>query len=319
MITTAASHPAFVAHASDFDEVTGDCPRLSLLAEVDAHEGPVYFADENALYFTTLPRPGVDRTPSVQIKRLPLEEPGEISVLVAEARGANGMAADHEGRLIVCEQGSRWESAHISRVDRSTGEREPVVEDWRGLPFNSPNDLVVASDGAVWFTDPSYGHLQGFRPEPMVGDFVYRHDPATGHTTVVADGFDKPNGIAFSPDERVLYVTDSGANQEPGSYHVSRPHHIKAFDVTGGTQLTGERLFAVVTPGFPDGLKVDRDGRVYASSFSGVQVFNPSGQLMGEIHLPGAVNFCFGGAERDLLLITTDSAVWAAALAAKGA
>ncbi len=130
---------------------------------------------------------------------------------------------------------------------------------------------------------------------------------------------DKPNGIALSPDERVLYVTDSGANQEPGSYHVTRPHHIKAFDVTGGTRLSGERLFAVVTPGFPDGLKVDRDGRVYASSFSGVQVFDPAGRLLGAIHLPGAVNFCFGGSERDLLLITTDSAVWAAALAAKGA
>jgi len=311
--------PAFIAHAPGFDEVSGDCPRLSLLGEVDAHEGPVYFADENALYFTTLPRPGVDRTPSVQIKRLALEEPGELSVLVAEGNGANGMSPDREGRLIVCEQGSRTEPARISRLDRTTGEREPVVEDWRGLPFNSPNDVVVASDGAIWFTDPSYGHLQGFRPEPMLGDFVYRHDPATGQTTVVADGFDKPNGIAFSPDERVLYVTDSGANQEPGSYHVSRPHHIKAFDVTGGTRLSGERLFAVVTPGFPDGLKVDRDGRVYASSFSGVQIFNPSGQLMGEIHLPGAVNFCFGGAERDLLLITTDSAVWAAALAAKGA
>jgi gluconolactonase len=318
-VITTARHPAFVAYAPEFDEVTGDCPRLSLLAEVDAHEGPVYFADDNALYFTNLPRPGVDRTPSVQIKRLALEEPGEASALVAQANGANGMAPDREGRLIVCEQGSRWESALISRLDRTTGEREPVVEHWRGLPFNSPNDVVVASDGAIWFTDPSYGHLQGFRPEPMLGDFVYRHDPATGQTAVVADGFDKPNGIAFSPDERVLYVTDSGANQEPGSYHVSRPHHIKAFDVTGGTRLSGERLFAVVTPGFPDGLKVDRDGRVYASSFSGVQIFHPGGRLLGEIHLPGAVNFCFGGAERDLLLITTDSAVWTAALAAKGA
>jgi gluconolactonase len=318
-VSTTVRHPAFVAHSLEFDEVMGDCPRLLLLAEVEAHEGPVYCPDENALYFTTLPQPGVDRTPSVQIKRLALDEPDEVSVLVVEANGANGMASDREGRLVVCEQGSRWESARISRVDRTTGEREPVVEDWRGLPFNSPNDVVVASDGAIWFTDPSYGHLQGFRPEPMLGDFVYRHDPATGQTAVVADGFDKPNGIAFSPDERVLYVTDSGANQEPGSYHVSRPHHIKAFVVTGGTRLYGERLFAVVNPGFPDGLKVDRDGRVYASSFSGVQVFDPDGMLLGEIHLPGAVNFCFGGAERDLLLITTDSAVWAAALAAKGA
>ena len=139
-----------------------------------------------------------------------------MSVFVPEANGANGMTADHDGRLVVCEQGSRWEPSRISRLDRGTGDRETVVEDWRGLPFNSPNDVVVASDGAIWFTDPSYGHLQGFRPQPAVGDFVYRHDPATGQTAVVADGFDKPNGIAFSPDERVLYVTDSGANQEPG-------------------------------------------------------------------------------------------------------
>ena len=318
-MTTTARHPAFVAHTPEFDEVAGDRPRLSLLAEVDAHEGPVYFVDENALYFTTLPRLGVDQTPSVQIRRVALEEPADVSVLVVETNGANGMAPDREGRLIVCEQGSRFSSARISRLDRSTGEREAVVEDWRGLPFNSPNDVVVGRDGAVWFTDPSYGDLQGFRPEPRVGNFVYRHDPATGQTAVVADGFDKPNGIAFSPDEGVLYITDSGANQEPGSYHVTRPHHIKAFDVTGGIRLSGERLFAVVAPGFPDGLKVDRDGRVYASSSSGMQVFDPGGQLLGEICLPGAVNFCFGGAEHDLLLITTDSAVWAAQLAAKGA
>jgi gluconolactonase len=229
------------------------------------------------------------------------------------------MASDRDGALIVCEQGSRWQPARISRVDRATGEAETVVEDWRGLRLNSPNDVVVGADGAIWFTDPSYGHLQGFRPPPEVGDYVYRHDPLTGETAVVADGFDKPNGIAFSPDERVLYITDSGANQAPGSYHVGRPHHIKAFDVREGRRLSGERLFAVVTPGFPDGIKVDRDGRVYASSFSGVQVFDPGGRLLGEIRLPGTVNFCFGGPEHDLLLITTDTAVWAAALAAKGA
>jgi gluconolactonase len=318
-VTTTASHPAFIAQAPEFDEITGEEPRLSLLAEADAHEGPVYSADEDALYFTSTPRPGPDRSPAVQIKRLGLEEPGEVSVLVVEANGANGMTADLDGNLIVCEQGSRWQPARITRVDRRTGERETVLDHWRGLPLNSPNDVVVAGDGAIWFTDPSSGHIQGFRPPPMLGDHVYRHDPATGQTTVVADGFDKPNGIAFSPDERVLYVTDSGANQDPGSYHARRPHHIKAFDVVHGRRLAGERLFAVVSPGFPDGLKVDRDGRVYVSSFSGVQVFDPDGELLGEIHVPGAVNFCFAGAERTHLLITTDSAVWAAALAAKGA
>jgi gluconolactonase len=318
-VIATASNQEFVTHTPGFEEVVGEAPRLTLLAEVDAHEGPVYFADEDAVYFTTLPRPGADGSPSVQVKRLALEDPDRISIVVAEANGANGMTSDRDGRLIVCEQGGRRRPARISRVDRSTGERETVVDRWQGLAFNSPNDAVVAGDGAVWFTDPSYGYLQGFRPPPEVGDYVYRHDPLTGETAVVADGFDKPNGIALSPDERVLCVTDSGANQEPGSYHVGRPHHIKAFDVRDGRRLSGERLFAVVTPGFPDGLKFDRDGRVYASSFSGVQVFDPGGRLLGEIRLPGTVNFCFGGPERDLLLITTDTAVWAAALAAKGA
>jgi gluconolactonase len=318
-MNSALADPAFISSSPAFEEVVGDGARLTLLAEIDAHEGPVYFADEDALYFTSVPRPGPDRSPSVQIKRLPLSEPDRVSVLAEQANGANGMTADLDGSLIVCEQGTRWQPARITRVDRRTGERETLVDNWRGLPLNSPNDVVVAGDGAIWFTDPSYGYLQGFRPPPMVGDYVYRHSPATGQTTVVADGFDKPNGIAFSPDERILYVTDSGANQEPGSYHVARPHHIKAFDVMHGRCLVRERLFAVVSPGFPDGLKVDSEGRVYASSFSGVQVFDPDGELQGEIRVPGAVNFCFAGAERDLLLITTDSAVWAAALAAKGA
>jgi gluconolactonase len=318
-MSSAVGDLAFVAHCPEFEAVIGDAPELRRLAEVDAHEGPVYCADEDALYFTSVPRPGPDHTPAVQIKRLELERPDEAAVVVADANGANGMTSDPDGRLIVCEQGSRWQPARISRFDRVTGERLTLVDEWQALRLNSPNDVVVSGDGSVWFTDPSYGYLQGFKGAPELGDYVYRHDPATGGTDVVADGFDKPNGIALSPDGRVLYVTDSGANQEPGSYHPGRPHHIKAFDVIGGRRLTGERLFAVVSPGFPDGLKVDRDGRVYASSFTGVQVFDPCGDRLGAIRVPGAVNFCFGGAGGDVLLITTDSAVWAAALAAKGA
>jgi gluconolactonase len=310
-------HSPFCVHAPEFEEVIGQAPRLTRLLEVDAHEGPVYFADENALYFTTLPRRGVDGAPLVQIKRVDLDDADRVTILVEDANAANGMAAGLDGDLLVCEQGSRAEHARVSRLDRASGQRETVVEHWRGLRFNSPNDVVAARDGSIWFTDPSYGHLQGFKPEPMVGDYVYRHDPTTGQTTVVADSFDKPNGIAFSPDGATLYVTDSGANQKPGSYHVERPHHIKAFDVIEG--LAGERLFAVTTPGFPDGLKVDSEGRVYASSFSGVQVLDLAGQLLGEIRLPGAVNFCFGGPEQNLLFITTDCAIWFAELAAKGA
>ncbi len=135
---------------------------------------------------------------------------------------------------------------------------------------------------------------------------------------MVADSFDKPNGLAFSPDERILYIGDSGANQEPGSYYPERPHHIKAFDVADGHLLENERLFCVTTPGFPDGIKVDAEGRVYASYFSGVQVFDPEGELIGEIRLPGAVNFTFGGLDRNVLFITADDAIWAAVLNTTG-
>jgi gluconolactonase len=282
------------------------------VAATNAHEGPVYVPREDALYFTTLPVPG--ERPRVDIKRL-APDSGEISLVRADANVANGMALAPDGRLVVCEQ----DPAAIALVDPASGEPETLLDSWGGLRLNSPNDVVVKGDGSVWFTDPSYGYLQGFRPAPEVGDYVYRYDPDGERLTVVADSFDKPNGLAFSPDESVLYVTDSGANQEPGSYHVDRPHHIVAFDVLDGRHLGPGRLFAVTTPGFPDGLKVDSAGRVYASAFSGVQIFSPAGDPIEEIELPGAVNFAFGGPNRGVLYVTTDDAVWAVQLDARGA
>jgi gluconolactonase len=269
------------------------------VAEVDAHEGPVYL--NGALFFTTQ---------AGAIKRLDLAS-GEIKVVLSDAHMPNGMTLGPDGRLILCEQGSLMWPAVLSAIDPATGAREVLVDNWRGEPLNSPNDVVVRHDGTIWFTDPSYGHLQGFRPEPRLGDYVYRFDPASGVLEVVDDSFSKPNGIAFSPDGATLYVTDSGANQDTGSFHVAMPHHIVAFRVTDEGRLTDRRLLAVTMPGFPDGLKTDGAGRVYASAFSGVQVFSPAGNLLDEIDLPGAVNFAFAG---DDLLITADTAVWSVSL-----
>jgi gluconolactonase len=282
---------------------------LEKILDVDAHEGPVYVQDEHALYFTTLPQPG----PRVSIKRLDLST-GEVSIVREDANGANGMTLAPDGRLLVCEQGTPTEPARISAVDPASGVAETIVDEFRGRPLNSPNDIVVASDGSIWFTDPSYGFLQGFKPEPAHGDYVYRFDGE--RLAVVDDSFDKPNGLAFSPDESVLYVGDSGANQEVGSFVPGRPHHVRAFDVLDGKRLANSRLFATITPGFPDGIKVDVDGRVYVSCFSGVQIFAADGEQIDEIELPGAVNFAFADST---LFITTDNAIWAAELSAKGA
>jgi gluconolactonase len=262
-------------------------PGAQRVAAVDAHEGPVYVADEHALYFTSVPRPQVD------IKRLDLRT-GAVTVVRADANKANGMTLAPDGRLLVCEQGTFSAPARISLVDRLTGATETVVAAFNGAPLNSPNDVVVKRDGTIWFTDPSYGFEQGFRPAPRLGDVVYRHDPRTGRTVVAVAGFDKPNGLAFSPDENVLYVGDSGENA----------HRIVAIDERG------RHLFAVIDPGYPDGIKVDADGLVYAAGPAGVEVFDPAGERVGTIDVPGAVHLAFG--EPGQLYITADTAVWAA-------
>lgn len=300
-MNTVAASTEFRTRDPRFDDVLGAAPRLERIAVVDGHEGPVYVAEEDALYFTTV------RTDSVAIKRLDLES-GAVSVVVAEANQANGMTLERSGHLLVCEQGTLTEPARIARLDRSSGERETVVDSIHGLPLNSPNDVVVSRDGAIWFTDPSYGFLQGFRPAPALPDRVYRVDPASGDVTVAASGFDKPNGVALSLDEHVLYVSDNGA-----------PHHLLAFDVAEDGSLGGRRVVALGTPEHPDGLAVDTADRIYASASHGIQVFAPSGELLGEIVLPGTVNFTFGGRAGTTLFITTDTAVWAAELNAKGA
>jgi gluconolactonase len=270
---------------------------LECIVETDAHEGPVYAADEHALYFATV------RRESVAIKRLDLAD-RRVSVFRADANMANGMALDRDGRMVVCEQGTFRTPARITRMDRRTGDVQTLVED--GL--SSPNDIAVRSDGTIWFTDPIYGYLQGFRPEPILGDRVYRYDSSSGRLAVAAQYFDKPNGIAFSPDERVLYVSDNG-----------EPHELLAFDVDDEGRLSYRRRLAVSTPEHPDGLKTDADGRIYASFAGGVHVLDPSGTLIGEIELPGAVNFTFGGPDQDVLYITADTAIWAAVLDLKGA
>jgi len=311
----------YIAYRDEFYMVLGSHFWRTVLIETNAHEGPVYVPDEHALYFTTVPEPGPK---NIAIKRVQLS--GEEFPFAAPAletvqfpsNMANGMTLDREGRLVICEQGFKETPARIGRLNLKTRTIETVVDHWRGLRLNSPNDVVVKSDGTVWFTDPNYGELQGFKGASELGTYVYRHDPSTGATVVVADNFNKPNGLAFSPDESVLYITDTGANQAPGTYFVGLPHHVRAFDVHEGRHLRNERLFAVVAPGVPDGIKVDRQGRVYTSSATGVQVFTPEGDLLGEIPAPGVANFTFGGPKNDVLFILCDTVIWQVKLQVSG-
>jgi gluconolactonase len=311
----------FAVYRDKFRKILGREFQRPVLIETNAHEGPVYVAAEHALYFTTVPEPGPK---NIAIMRLQLA--GEAFPFTAEkletvrqpSNMANGMCLDRKGRLVICEQGTKEEPARISRLNLKTRALETVADQWRGLRFNSPNDVVVKSDGTVWFTDPNYGEIQGFKGAPEIGTFVYRHDPATGETAVVTDSFNKPNGLAFSPDEKILYITDTGANQAPGTYFVGLPHHVRAFDVHQGRHLRNGRLFAVVSPGVPDGIKVDVKGHVYTSSATGVQVFTRDGDLIGEIMAPGGANFTFGGPKHDVLFILGDTRIWQAKLKLRG-
>jgi gluconolactonase len=194
----------FEVNDREFESVLGRYARLVLVTDTDAHEGPVYYVPaEDALYFTTVPQapsgpaPG---TPRAVIRRLALEgpslpvDPSRLSTLRVPVHMPNGMSVGNYGRLVVCEQGTCSEPARISQVDPRTGRVESIVDNWGGLRLNSPNDVVVRRDGTIWFTDPCYGYLQGFRPEPQVGDYVYRFDPRSGRLSVVRSA--RTSGLA---------------------------------------------------------------------------------------------------------------------------
>jgi gluconolactonase len=313
---------AFLEADAGFAAVTGAHPWLSVLARCDAHEGPTYLARDDALYVTT--RPG-GRPRAALVKRIALDGDrvglgaDRVILVPGSAVMPNGMTA-WASRLLVCEQGGLDSPARLSSLDPRTGGTTTVVQDYGGRPLNSPNDVVVRRDGTIWFTDPSYGHLQGFRPAPELPDALYRFDPMSGDLRMVADDLDKPNGLVFSPDETVLYVADSGAVQEPGSYDPDRPHHVYAYDVVDGKALDFQRVLDVAPAGAPDGLAVDADGRIYVCCADGVRVLAPDGTFVGRIAVPGgAVNLTFGGRDRDRLFITADTAVWVAVLNTRGA
>ncbi|WP_433088713.1 SMP-30/gluconolactonase/LRE family protein [Dactylosporangium sp. CA-052675] len=233
------------------------------------------------------------------------EATGATSVLRADAEFPNGRTLDLQGRVVQCSHGRR-------AVEReSRGGPQTLVDRWAGGRFNSPNDLVVAGDGAIWFTDPPYGiHESGREGHPgrpeYGGCFVFRFDEAGGTIEPVVTDMVHPNGLAFSPDESILYVADTGYLQVPGA-----PRCIRAYDVVGGTRCTGGRDLVEVRPGATDGLRVDVEGRIWSSSADSVQVFTPSGERLAVVAVPEKVaNLCFGGDDGRTLYITASTSLY---------
>ncbi|MDC8003957.1 SMP-30/gluconolactonase/LRE family protein [Aureisphaera galaxeae] len=318
------SQPTYISYHKDFQRVIGDHYSYKTLVKTNAHEGPVYFRNTNELYFTTVPETiniPIEGYKKVSIKKVCLGDGNKIETVRETSNMANGMTIDLAGNLIICEQGTKSSRAGISRLKIGEDTPKMLVDEWFGLPLNSTNDVVVKKDdGSIWFTDPAYGYAQGFKNPPLVGNFVYRYDTQNDQLAVVADSFKRPNGLAFSPKQDKLYITDSGATVgDDTPYDVNAPHHIKVFDIMEGRFLCNERLFAVVTPGIPDGIKVDTEGRVYSSSASGVKVYTAEGTLLGEILAKGVANFCFGGKDNNILYVCVDTAIIEVQLAAVGA
>lgn len=267
-------------------------------------EGPVWFADHDLLLFSDIPN-----------ERLLRYVPGQgVSVFRDPSNFANGNTRDREGRLITCEHGGR----RVTRTEYD-GSITVLADRYQGKRLNSPNDVVVKSDGSIWFTDPTYGirsDYEGRKAEAeQASRNVFRLDPASGELTSVVDDFGQPNGLAFSPDETRLYVADSAVSHDPSAEPI-----IRVFDVVEGKRLTNGRVFCRLDAGLPDGFRLDTEGNLWTSAGDGVHCFAPDGTLLGKILVPQTVaNLTFGGPRKNRLFITATKSLYAVYVDVSGA
>lgn len=284
-----------------------------LFSGMEWGEGPVWFTEGGYLLLSDIPNNRILR----------YSEADGVADWRKPSDFANGNTLDLEGRLITCEHGRRA----VSRTN-SDGSVEVLVDRYKGGRLNSPNDVVVKSDGTIWFTDPEYGiqdDLMGYEaPNEQDGKcYVFRFDPASGELSAVADDFVMPNGLAFSADESLLYIVDSGGDKGLDLFAIPDelpdPHEIRVFDVIGGRRLENGRLFTKVSPGVPDGIRLDSDGNVWSVAFDGVHCYSPAAELLGKIKIPEMVaNITFGGPERNRLFIAAANSLYAADLDRQG-
>ncbi|MFM0753137.1 SMP-30/gluconolactonase/LRE family protein [Paraburkholderia strydomiana] len=280
---------------ASMDRLTGEC----LWAE-----GPVYFPATDLLIWSDIPN-----------NRMLRWAPGMgVGVYRAPSNYSNGNTRDREGRLVSCEHGER----RVTRTEHD-GSITVIASHFEGKRLNSPNDVIVDSEGAIWFTDPDYGIIsdyEGYRSDSEIGRCnVYRVSPGDTQVRLVSDDFVKPNGLAFSPDESKLYIADSAASHDDNA-----PRHIRVFDVASNGALGNGRVFVEMQSGVPDGMRVDEHGNVWTSAEDGVHCYAPDGALLGKILIPEVVaNLTFGGPRRNRLFITATSSVYALHVGVRGA
>jgi gluconolactonase len=271
-------------------------------------EGPVWFGDGRFLLFSDIPNNSVLRW---------TEETGEVSKFRTPSNYANGHTRDRQGRLISCEHDTR----RLIRTE-ADGKITVLADKYQNKRLNAPNDVVVHSNGSIWFTDPGYGILsdyEGHADKFELPTYVYRLNPSTGEIIAVSDEFVRPNGLCFSPDEKLLYIVDSGQPKD-------KPQPIRVFDVIEGKKLANGRLFCDMGKGNSDGIRCDIDGNLWAAAgnggegYDGVHIFASDGKLIGKICLPEICsNLCFGGLKRNRLFMTASQSLYSLYVNIQGA
>lgn len=299
-ITAVRAADTQIDNAAEFARcVASDAALTKLAGDMQFIEGPVWIKDRAMLVFSDIP--------ANELKQWTAKE--GVKTFRQPSHNANGNTLDLSGRLLTCEHSGRRVA-----MREADGTLKTLVDSHDGKKLNSPNDVVVRSDGTVWFTDPEYGlktkpGTKEKEDKQQAGNYVYRHDPKSGKTVAVVRDFVQPNGLAFSPDEKILYVADSGT-----------PRHIRAFDVAADGTVSNGRVFCSIDKGGPDGIRVDREGRVWSSAGDGVHIFGPEGNRIGKILVGEApANLCFGGDDGKTLFITARKSLYAIKVLVTGA
>lgn len=281
--------------------ILGNAPVKKIAEGFDWAEGPVWMGDANCLLFSDIPNNRIMRW-------LPN---GDLSEFRNPSNYSNGHTRDLQGRLISCEHGAR----RVTRTEHD-GSITVIADNYRGKLLNSPNDVVVKSDGTIWFTDPHYGigsNYEGFKSEQELDCHVYRVDLAAGTMDAVVTDLDCPNGLAFSPEESLLYVADTGR-----MYDENASWQIRVYDVKE-TGVENSRHFHTIDNGKSDGFRLDDDGNIWSSAADGVHCISPDGKLLGKIYVPELVsNVCFGGRAKHRLFITATTSVYSIVLNRQG-